>query len=222
VTALVRYTVAVLLHTQHHLAPVLLFVGFLAVSTVNGGGPLPPVYASSAGALFVCAVWLTATVLGLDNPEQRAVVVVSAGRSSSVLAASVVTALLASTALGVVGLVFPLWMGDYHVGPADLVLGAVAALACACAGGGAGVLCSRLVIPRQGNALVAALVVIGVFLFSRGLPPVNPLIRKMSATTHAAGVLSFAAGMLGVAVAFLVVATVVAGFVSTPGLTWAE
>lgn len=212
-TALVRYTVAVLLHTQHYLAPVLLFVGFLAVSTANGGGPLPPVYASSAGALFVCAVWLSATVLGLDAPEQRAVVVVSAGRSASVLAASVVTTLLATIALGVLGLLFPLWMGDYHLGAADFALGAVAALACACAGVGVGVLCSRLVIPRQGNALVAALVLIGVFLFSRGVPPVNPLIQTMSTATNATAVLGFAAGMLCVAAGLLVVATVVAQFV---------
>ena len=212
-TALVRYTVAVLLHTQYYLAPVLLFVGFLAVSTANGGGPLPPVYASSAGALFVCAVWLTATVLGLDTPEQRAVVVVSAGRSSSVLAASVVTALLASTALGALGLLFPLWMGDYRLGAADLALGAVAVLACACAGVGAGVLCSRLVVPRQGNALVAALVLIGVFLFSRGVSPVNSLIQTMSTATDATAVLGFAATMLGVTAGFLSVATVVAQFV---------
>jgi len=214
VIALVRYTVAVLLHTQRHLAPILLFVAFLAVSTVNGEGPLPPVYASSAAALFVCTVWLTAVVLGLDAPEQRAIVVISAGRSATVLAASVLTALLAGTVLGALGLVFPLWMGAYDVGGADLVLGAVAELACACAGTAAGVLCSRLVIPRPGHALVAALALTGAFLLTRGFPPVNPLIQAMSTTSDASAVLSLATGMLGVAAVLLASAAAVAQYVS--------
>jgi hypothetical protein len=210
VSALIRYTVAVLLHTQQYLAPVLLFIAFLAVSTVNGGGPLPPVHASSAGGLFVCTVWLTAAVLSLDAPEQRAVVVVSAGRPATVLAASVLTALLAGTALGALGLVFPLWIGAYDVSAEDLALGAVAELACACAGAGVGVLCSRLVIPRQGHGLVAALAIVGMFLFVRGLPPVNPLIRTMSTPTNATTALGFAAAMLGIACAFLTAAVAVA------------
>jgi hypothetical protein len=212
VIALVRYTVAVLLHTQRHLAPTLLFIAFLAVSTVNGSGPPPPVYASSAGALFVCTVWLTAVVLSLDAPEQRVIVVVSAGRSVTVLTASVITALLAGAALGTLGLLFPLWTGSYDVSAADLVLGAVAELACACAGTAAGMLCSRLVIPRPGSALVAALALTAAFLFSRGLPPVNPLIQTMSTTTDASTVLNHAATMLGVAAAFLATATAVAQY----------
>jgi hypothetical protein len=212
VIALVRYTVAVLVHTQHYLAPALLYVAFLAVSTVNGGGPLPPVYAASAGALFVCTVWLTATVLGLDTAEQRAIVVVSAGRPLRVLAASVLTALLVGVVLGLLGLLFPLWSGAYDPGAVDLALGAVAELACVCAGAGAGVLCS--VFPRQGHALVAALVLVGVFLFVRGLPPVNLLIQTMSTTTDAAAALGMAAAMLGVAALFLSAATAVVSYVS--------
>ncbi|MYR58669.1 hypothetical protein GTY54_21325, partial [Streptomyces sp. SID625] len=93
--ALIRYTLATVLHTQRYLAPLLLFTGLLGVLTVNGGGPLPPAYASSAGALFVCSTWLTVALMSLDEPSQRAIVVVSAGgRSLRVLLAVIGAALL--------------------------------------------------------------------------------------------------------------------------------
>ncbi|MFG3552697.1 hypothetical protein ACGF7V_35770, partial [Streptomyces sp. NPDC047725] len=95
--ALIRYTFATVLHTQRYLAPLLLFMGLMGVLTVNGSGPLPPAYASSAGALFVCSTWLTIALMSLDDPPQRAIVVITVGgRSLTVLLAAIGTALLRS------------------------------------------------------------------------------------------------------------------------------
>ncbi|MFD8611690.1 hypothetical protein [Streptomyces sp. NPDC059631] len=213
--ALIRYTLATVLHTQRYLAPLLLFTGLLGVLTVNGGGPLPPAYASSAGALFVCSTWLTVALMSLDEPSQRAIVVVSAGgRSLRVLLAVIGAALLSCLVLMVLGLFFPLWMGDYTVTPADLLLGLEARLTCALVGIAIGVLCSRPVFGRRGHALVAALALTTGALFTRGMPPVNRLFTLMSTTPDAAGLLAPAGVMLALSAVILAVSTAVTQFVA--------
>ncbi|MGK4585741.1 hypothetical protein [Kitasatospora sp. HPMI-4] len=201
--ALIRYSLATVLHTQRYLAPLLLFTGLMGVLTVDGSGPLPPAYASSAGALFVAATWLTTALLGLDSPEQRAILVVGTGRPAKVLVGSVATALIGCLALMVFGLLFPLWVGSYDPGPADLLLGAVAQLTCACTGIAIGLPCSRLVFSRQGHALLVALVLVMAFLFARGVPPVNRLFRLMATSSDSAALLAPATGMLAVAFGLL-------------------
>ncbi|RII14644.1 hypothetical protein DSC45_20035 [Streptomyces sp. YIM 130001] len=202
-TALVRYSFATLLHSQRYLAPVLLFAGLIGILTVNGSGALPPSYAASAGALFVCQTWLTSVLAGLDDPTQRAVVTTAAGRGARVLAGTVCTALLASGALAVAGLLFPLWIGSYDVGSADLLLGAEAQLVCALAGTAIGLPCSRLLFRRQGYALATALALVLALLFVQGLPPVNRLFHLMSQAPDSAALLAPAAGMAAVAAALL-------------------
>ncbi|GAA2609707.1 MULTISPECIES: hypothetical protein [Streptomyces] len=213
--ALIRYTLATVLHTQRYLAPLLLFTGLLGVLTVNGSGPLPPAYASSAGALFVCSTWLTVTLMSLDDPPQRAILVVTAGgRSLTVLLAAIGTALLSCLALMVFGLFFPLWMGDYAVTTADLLLGLEAQLTCALVGIAIGVLCSRPVFKRQGYALVAALALVTGTLFAKDMPPVNRLFTLMATTPDAAELLAPAGVMLAISAVILAVCTAVAQFVT--------
>ncbi|MGP3948720.1 hypothetical protein [Streptomyces sp. 7N604] len=213
--ALIRYTFATVLHTQRYLAPVLLFMGLLGVLTVNGGGPLPPAYASSAGALFVCSTWLTIALMSLDDPTQRAIVVVSSGgRSLKILLAAIGTALLSCMVLMVFGLVFPLWMGSYDVTAVDLLLGLEAQLTCALVGIAIGVLCSRLVFKRQGYALVAALALVMGALFPKGMPPVNRLFNLMATTSDSAKLLAPTGGMLAIAAVVLAVFTAVTQFVA--------
>ncbi|WP_097866386.1 hypothetical protein [Streptomyces sp. rh34] len=60
---------------------------------------------------------------GLDDPAQRAIVVVSVGRSLMVLIGSIGTVLISCLLLMVVGLFFPLWVGSYDVRVVDLLLG---------------------------------------------------------------------------------------------------
>ncbi|MZF86636.1 hypothetical protein [Streptomyces sp. SID5643] len=213
--ALIRYTFATVVHTQRYLAPLLLFMGLMGVLTVNGSGPLPPAYASSAGALFVCSTWLTVALMSLDDPTQRAIVVVSSGgRSLKVLLAAVGTALLSCLVLMVFGLLFPLWLGSYDVTVADLVLGVEAQLTCALVGIAIGVLCSRLVFRRQGYALVAALALVMGALFAKGMPPVNRLFTLMSTTPDAADLLAPTSGLLLTSALLLAVFTTVTQFVA--------
>jgi hypothetical protein len=203
VIALIRYGLAVALHSQRYLPPLLLFTGLLGVLTVSGSGPLPPAYASSAGALFIASTWLTVALLGLDGPSQRAIVTVSAGRSWKVLAGSTATVLLGCLPLLVLGLFFPLWVGAYQVRPVDLLLGAVAQLACALTGTAIGLLCSRSVFRRPGYGLVAALTLVLTALFTPGLPPVNHLFRRMADSADSAALLPAACGMLALAAVLL-------------------
>ncbi|MEU5326636.1 hypothetical protein [Streptomyces parvus] len=214
-TALIRYTFATVLHTQRYLAPLLLFMGLMGVLTVNGSGPLPPAYASSAGALFVCSTWLTIALMSLDDPPQRAIVVVTAGgRSFTVLLAAIGTALVSCLVLMVFGLVFPLWIGTYTVTAADLLLGLEAQLTCALVGIAIGVLCSKLVFKRQGYALVAALALVMGTLFAKGMPPVNRLFTLMATTPDATELLAPTGAMLAISAVILAVFTAATQFVA--------
>lgn len=213
--ALIRYTFATVLHTQRYLAPLLLFMGLMGVLTVNGSGPLPPAYASSAGALFVSSTWLTIAVMSLDDPPQRAIVVITAGgRSLRVLLATIGTVLLSCLVLMGFGLLFPLWVGDYAVTATDLLLGIEAQLTCALVGIAIGVLCSRLVFRRQGYALVAALALMTAALFVKGAPPVNRLFTLMSTTPDATKLLAPAGAMLAVSAMILAGFTAATHFVA--------
>ncbi|TLQ43222.1 hypothetical protein [Streptomyces marianii] len=214
-TALIRYTFATVLHTQRYLAPLLLFMGLMGVLTVNGSGPLPPAYASSAGALFVCSTWLTIALMSLDAPPQRAIVVITAGGGSlTVLLAVIGTALLSCLVLMVFGLFFPLWMGDYVVTTTDLLLGLEAQLTCALVGIAIGVLCSKPVFRRQGYALVAALALVMGALLAKGMPPVNRLFTLMATTPDAAKLLAPTGAMLAISAVILAVFTAVTQFVA--------
>lgn len=215
VIALVRYAGATMLHSQRYLAPVLLFMAVVGVSSSNDSGPLPPTYGLCAGALFVCATWLTIALISVEDPAHRAITVVSAGRSSRVLLASVVVAVISCLILTVVGVVLPLLVGTHTVGAADLALGVEAELTGACAGIAIGLLCSRLVIRRRGYALIAAVGLVLVALLVRGLPPINVLLRVTANATKSADVLGPAFGLLAIGAVILVVASLATQFITT-------
>lgn len=215
--ALVRYHFATVLHTQRYLAPLVLFAALLAVLTVNGSGPLPPAYASSAGALFPAATWLTVVLAGADDAPQRAIVRIGAGSWAKALAGTVLTALLSCLALLLAGLALPLWTGSYEVGATALLLGTEAQLTTALTGIAIGLPCSRLLFGRQGYALVAALALVMTALFAKGLPPVNRLLRLMAADDDPAALVGPAAGMLGVAALLLAASAVLTHFLVVRG-----
>lgn len=213
--ALIRYTSTTLLHSQRYLAPVLLFLAALAVSSSNDSGPLPPLYGLCAGALFVCATWFTIALVSTEDPVHRAITIVTAGNSRRVLCASVSVAIIGCLILTVVGLIFPLLAGAHTAGIAEVVLGVEAELTCAAMGIAAGLLCSRLVMRRQGYALIAALALVMTLLLVPGLPPVNVVIRLMSNATQSAGLIAPAAGLLAIAVAALLLASVATHLITT-------
>ncbi|GEB51962.1 hypothetical protein SCA03_45130 [Streptomyces cacaoi] len=208
--ALVRYTLATALHSQRYVAPMLLFAGLLGVLTVNGNGPLPPAYAASAGALFVCSTWLTTSMLAMDAPSQRAIVAANVGGTAKTLIGTVVAALLSCLGLLALGLLFPLWVGAYDPLPADFLLGAEVQLTGALAGAAVGVLCSRLVFRRQGYALVTALTLVLALLFIKGLPPMNLLLTELATTPDSFALIPEATAQLILSIALLVLSATVA------------
>ncbi|MFJ5798056.1 hypothetical protein [Streptomyces decoyicus] len=106
-------------------------------------------------------------------------------------------------------------MGNYDVNAVDLLLGLEAQLTCALVGIAIGVLCSRLVFRRQGDALVAALALVMVVLFVKGMSPVNLLFNSMAAKPDSAKLLAPTGGMLAIAAALLAGFTAVTQFIAS-------
>lgn len=176
-TALVRYTVAVMLHSQRFLPPVLLFL--ICVGTfAQGAGvePVVPIFATMTGVAFVCAAWLTIVLVNAEDPVQRAITVVNTGRSLPLLVAVVVVVLATFAVLIAAVLALPLVLGNQRLHVVELVVGGLALLTGASFGVAVGLPTSRMVIRRQGYALMTTLILLLVFLLFRGLPPVNAVI----------------------------------------------
>ncbi len=213
--ALIRYTAATVLHSQRYLAPVLLFLALVGISASNDSGPLPPVYGLCAGALFVCATWFTIALTSTEDPVRRAITIVSAGSSARVLLAGVSVAVIGCAILAAAGLVLPLLVGAHPVGMADLVVGIEAELTGAAMGIAIGLLCSRLVIRRQGYALIVAIALVLLVLLVPGLPPVNVLFRMMATATTSAVLAGPALGLLAISVGVLVVSVFATQLIAT-------
>jgi hypothetical protein len=186
----------------------------VSVLTTNDNGPLQPVYVSSAGAMLLCTTWLAIAVIGAESPAERAIITVAAGRSMRVLLASIATVWLGCVVLAVVGLVLPLCLGSHPVAGADLLVGMEAQLACAAIGTAVGVLCSRLVIRRQGYGLIAALSLLLAVVLVPVLSPVHALFRLMSSTSDAAELIAPVGGLLAVGVVSLAASSVAAQFIA--------
>jgi hypothetical protein len=206
--ALIRYSVAGFARSQRYLPPVLLFVTAVVVLTTNDLGPLVSSYAACALAQFVCLVWLTIALVNAEDPIQRSMTAVAAGGSWRVLAASVWSALLACLALTVVGLLYPLWGGPHSPTGTAILVGTGAQLTGGVAGIAVGLVCSRLVVPRPGYALVAALCLIGVVVLVPPVPPVRPVMRLLGSARAPDTMVGPLAAQLAIAVAMLVLAVV--------------
>lgn len=203
--ALVRYMSTALLLSQRYLAPLLLFLGLVAVLTSSDTGPLTATYASVAGVMLPCSAWLTMTLIGLEDQPHRSIVVVSAGGHLRVLLAMVGTAAMWCLLLTAAGLVLPLMFGTHTPGLADLALGIEAQLTCAFAGMAIGLVCSRLVFRRQGYALVIALVLLLAVLLGKGVSPVSIMLTHLQNAPDSADALVPMRALLAVAAGFMVV-----------------
>jgi hypothetical protein len=181
VIPLVRYTVAVMVHSQRFLPPVLLFV--ICIGTFGhdaGTEPVIPIFAPMTAVAFVCAAWLTVALATAEDPVQRAITAVNTGRRWPQLVALVLVVLATFLVLILVLLALPVILGNRGAGGVELLVGAVALLTAAGFGAAVGLPTSRLVISRTGYALVATLLLMMVFLLIRGLPPVNSLVVLLS------------------------------------------
>lgn len=178
---IVRYTVAVMVHSQRFLPPVLLFV--IAIGTFAhdaGTEPVIQIFAPMTAVAFVSAAWMTVALATAEDPVQRSITAVNAGRAWSQLVAVVLVVLGTFAVLIVLLLALPVVVGNRDADAVKLLVGALAMLTGAGFGAAVGLPTSRLVIPRAGFALLATLALIVVFLLIRGLPPVNTLIILLS------------------------------------------
>lgn len=213
--ALTRYTMATLLHSQRYVPPLLLFLGAVGMFSSNDTSSLAPIYATCAAAMFVCSSWLTVALTSIEDPTHRMIVVVTAGSSVRVLGSTVVVAVLGSLVFLIAGLTFPLIFGQHEVTGLDLLVGAMAQMACASVGIAIGLICSRLVIRRQGYAVIVALGLTMVALFTPGLPPVNAMFRLMGKVSDPQALLGPVVGFLALGLALLAVSAVATRYVTS-------
>jgi hypothetical protein len=209
VPALIRYYLAATVHGQRYLGPLLLDLAALSVFTINDAGPLTGSYVVSSGSLLLTACWLTVTIVNGEDPVRRAITMVAAGGPVRVLAAETGLAVLAGVVLIAVGTIFPIVSGSHTVTSDAVAAGILAQVTTSAVGIAVGLLCSRLVVPRPGYSLIAALVVIVAVPLTPGLPPVHPMLRLMSS---ASGTVPLGPLGLDAAIAVLVL---IAGFAVT-------
>lgn len=198
--ALIRYTSANLLVSQRFVPPTFLFLVLLAVLTSSDSGPLVTVYAAAGGSLMAASVWITVAVANAEDPVGRWVLLASARRTSDVVIAIAASALIYEVALIPVGLVYPILTGRHPVTASGLAIGAVAELTCALVGTGAGLVCARPVVVRTGVSTLAGIALVLVVLLSRALPPVSPMLRRMTSGSAAHTTVSDVLPFLGFAI----------------------
>ncbi|MFD0639231.1 hypothetical protein ACFQ9X_54270 [Catenulispora yoronensis] len=168
----------------------------LAVLTSSDPSPLVVVYAAASGCILAASVWITVAVANAEDPVGRWILLANTRRSSDVVIATAVSAVLYEVLLCPVGLVYPLATGHHKVTVSGLLIGTVAELTCALVGTGVGLLCARPVIMRTGVSTLAGIALILAVLLVKQLPPVSPMLRRMtdgsSDHTTLTGVLPFA------------------------------
>lgn len=213
--ALLRYSVATMLHAQRYLAPVLLFLGLVAMFSTNDSGPLAPVYSSCGAAMLLCATWFTIALINGEDPTHRAITIVAVGRSSKVLLGSVLVAVLSCAVLSFAGLLLPLLFGTHPLGANDLLIGIEAQFIGTSVGIAIGLLCSRLVLRRQGYALILALALVLVLVFVPGMPPVNVMLDLLGSQVAAEDLVLPMGGLLGIALLMLTASAGVTQFAAT-------
>ncbi|MFE6869740.1 hypothetical protein ACFVFS_24700 [Kitasatospora sp. NPDC057692] len=209
-TALVRYRLTTLLLSQRHLAPLLLFTALVAILTSDDTGPLTAAHGAAAAAMLLAATWLTMALTGLEDRPHRALLTAAAGGRLRLLTGTVLTALLGCLPLTALGLALPLLVGSHSPTAADLLLGTEAQLTCALTGTAVGLLASPPLVRRRGHGLLLALALLLALTVSKGLPPVNLLLTRLSTHDRSADLLASTALLLMLAAALLTAAAALA------------
>ncbi|WP_410791462.1 hypothetical protein [Kribbella sp. C-35] len=179
-SALYRYLLTSVLLSQRYLPPTLIFLAAMAVGTTSDNGPLQSSYAFCVLAMLVCTTWLTVSIVNHEDPTQRKITLVMIGSSLRVLTMTVAVVITWCVPLLVIGLVYPILTGKHVVTAGDLAVGAAAQLGAAMIGIAIGLLCSRLVIPRIGVAMLTAAAAILAVLLLRWISPIRPIMTVLS------------------------------------------
>lgn len=185
-TALYRYLMTSVLLSQRYLPPTLIFLAAMAVGTTSDNGPLQSSYAFCVLAMLVCTTWLAVSIVNHEDRTQYQITLVMIGSMVRVLAMTVAVVLTWCVPLVVIGLIYPIVTGQHDVTTGDVVVGAAAQLGAAMIGVAIGLLCSRLIIPRIGIAMLTAAAAILAVLLIRWISPIRPLMTVLSNERSAA------------------------------------
>ncbi|RSN14982.1 hypothetical protein DMC63_25130 [Streptomyces sp. WAC 05977] len=177
--AMTRYYLALLGHSQRYLPAILAYLAVNTVLYTDPKSPLLPQYGISAGSLLVVSCWLTIAMLDVEDPVQRLVTFSHARRWRSVLGGATLAVFGCAAVLIIVTLAWSgLRSGGFPIG--TLALGAAAHALCALFGIAIGLPCSRLLVPRIGWSVLAAIFALAAFLLVKWLPLANPLLRALT------------------------------------------
>ncbi|MGW2476222.1 ABC transporter [Streptomyces sp. NPDC001665] len=176
-TALIRYQADLLARSQRWLAPVLLYLAFLAVGIRSGQPVLDSLGYTAAGMLPVTA-WLVRVCLTQEPPAARAVVAAAAGGQPRAHLAALLTGLGGAALLGTAATAVVLAISDpagtdHSVRVPLAPAGAAGILATACCvllGAAAGALCSRPLLHGRGWSIAATVLAALLALVTAGSP----------------------------------------------------
>lgn len=176
-TALIRYQAALLVRSQHWLAPVLLYVAFLGIGIRQGQPVLDSLGYAAAGLLPVTA-WLVHICVNQEPPAARTVVAAAVGGQPRAHLASLLAALGCAGLLGTAATAFVLLISEpsdtRHTVrvplPAAGLAGLLAAACCVLLGAAVGALCTRPLLHRRGWSIAATLPGVLVALVAGGSP----------------------------------------------------
>ncbi|RSN49179.1 hypothetical protein DMC64_00900 [Amycolatopsis sp. WAC 04197] len=177
--AMTRYYLALLGHSQRYLPAILAYIAVNTVLYTDPKSPLLPQYGISAGSLLVVSCWLTIAMLDVEDPVQRLVTFSHARRWRSVLGGATLAVFGCAVVLILVTVLWSgLRTGGFTIG--TFALGASAHALCALFGIAIGLPCSRLLVPRIGWSVLAAVFALAAVLLMKWLPLANPLLRALA------------------------------------------
>ena len=203
-----RYYLALLGHSQRYLPAVLAYLAVNTVLYTDPKSPLLPQYGISAGSLLVVSCWLTIAMLDIEDPVQRLITFSHARRWRSILGGATLAVFGCAVALTVVTLAWSMIRsGAFDL--RTLALGAATHALCTLFGIAIGLPCSRLLVPRIGWSVLAAIFALAAVLLIKGLPLANPLLRALTSQQPLGGPLAVA---VVAAVAALLVSVTAVGY----------
>ncbi|MGW4828027.1 hypothetical protein ACWEOG_10655 [Amycolatopsis japonica] len=201
-----RYYLALLGHSQRYLPAILAYIAVNTVLYTDPKSPLLPQYGISAGSLLVVSCWLTIAMLDVEDPVQRLVTFSHARRWRSVLGGATLAVFGCAVVLILVTVLWSgLRTGGFTIG--TFALGASAHALCALFGIAIGLPCSRLLVPRVGWSILAAIFALAAVLLVKWLPLANPLLRALASQQPLTG--PFVVAAVAAVAALLLSATAV-------------
>jgi hypothetical protein len=176
--ALLRYLAADFLRSQRWVAPVLAFLGGVALFNV-AGGPLLTTYADTSTVLLPVSIWLAVTVANSEDPMQAAVTAVTIGGDLRLRLGKLLTAWVAGAACTVVAVLWPLLTRGYtgRAGVGEVAAGAGAHLLVAGFGVAVGSFGMWAVLPRVGWTVLFATAACLADLLVPHAPPTRRILE---------------------------------------------